>query len=352
MLFTAFAMAEKTEEATPRRLRKAREEGDAGVSAYAAQSVGFLAAAAVAPAAIQALADRSSAQLRAALAGAAHPDALRFDAWEIEVAVLGLALPVIVAAGATAAVVHLVQTGGVMATGKLAPRIDRLDPVGGFLKLFTMSRVFAVARALVAGALVGWLAWRGLLEHVADLAHVEGRTAWIGVFVREVAGGLVWKVGLLGIALGVVDLLVVRGAWLRRLRMSKDEVRREYKESEGDPQLKAARERAHHEMLAEATVQNVRTATVVVVNPTHAACALRYEETGGDEAPVVVAAGEGDLAARIRRAAEQYGVPVVQDVPLARALVELAVGDVIPEALYEAVAEVLRAIAGGDEKPG
>jgi type III secretion protein U len=95
-------------------------------------------------------------------------------------------------------------------------------------------------------------------------------------------------------------------------------------------------------MLAAATVGNVRHASVVVVNPTHVACALRYEEAEGDAAPVVVASGEGDLAQRIIRAAHDYGVPVVRDVPLARALIELEVGDAIPEALYEAVAEILR----------
>jgi type III secretion protein U len=124
--------------------------------------------------------------------------------------------------------------------------------------------------------------------------------------------------------------------------MSKDEVKREHKESEGDPQMKAARERAHKEVIAQATVANVRTASVVIVNPTHLATALRYDEKEGDEAPVVVASGDGDLAARIVRAAHDYGVPVVRDVPLARALAELEVGDAIPEALYEAVAEILR----------
>ena len=87
----------------------------------------------------------------------------------------------------------------------------------------------------------------------------------------------------------------------------------------------------------------VKEATVVVVNPTHLACALRYDEDGGDAAPVVLASGRGDLAAQIVRAAEAYGVPVLRDVPLARALIELEPGDVIPEALYEAVAEILKA---------
>ena len=151
--------------------------------------------------------------------------------------------------------------------------------------------------------------------------------------------------------------VVTRRSWKKRLRMSKDEVKREYKESEGDPQMKAARERAHHEMMASATIGNVRTASVVVVNPTHLACALRYQTTSDDEreadgAPVVVANGEGDLAQQIIRAARDYGIPVVRDVPLARALSELAVGDEIPEALYEAVAEILRAAWDEAAAPG
>jgi flagellar biosynthesis protein FlhB len=140
--------------------------------------------------------------------------------------------------------------------------------------------------------------------------------------------------------------------------MTKEEVKREHKEAEGDPEVKAARQRAHRDVLAAATIANVRNASVVVVNPTHLACALRYDEVDGDEAPVVVANGEGELADQIVRAAHDYGVPVLRDVPLARALRELEVGEAIPEALYEAVAEILReaweqaaADGGGRDKP-
>lgn len=335
-------MSDKTEEATPRRLRKAREEGDSGASAYAAQALAFVVAVALVPAAVRALATRSAGALRGAIAQAAHPEVGRVDAMELATTVLALTLPVLVAAGIAGAVAHVVQTGGAVAAKRLTPKLERLNPFAGFRNIFSTARLFAVVRALFAGVFVAWLAARGLGDHLVDLARLAGRVRWAGAVVAEVAGALAWRAALVGLALGVLDVVVTRGAWLRRLRMSKDEVRREHKDAEGDPQQKAARERAYHELLAQATIGNVRTASVVVVNPTHLACALRYDEKEGDEAPVVVASGEGDLARRIREAAEQWGIPVVHDVPLARALVELQPGEVIPEALYEAVAEVLR----------
>lgn len=336
-------MSDKTEDPTPRRLRKAREEGDSGASGHAAQAVAFVAAVAVAPSAVRALASRTSEDLRAAIGAASRPDlAVRFDVQSLGTTLVALSLPMLLAAGVAGAVAHVVQTGGGIATKKLAPKIERLNPAEGLRALFSSTRLFAVARSLVAGGIVAWIAWRALGDHVVDIARLAGRERSIGIVVGEVAGGVAWRAAIAGLALGAIDVLVTRRAWINKLRMSKDEVRREYKETEGDPQIKAARERAHRELLAQATIANVRSATVVVVNPEHIACALRYDEKEGDEAPVVVASGQGDLAARIIRAAHDYGVPVVRDVPLARALVELEVGDAIPEALYEAVAEILR----------
>jgi flagellar biosynthesis protein FlhB len=335
-------VSDKTEEATPRRLRKAREEGDSGASAYAAQAVAFVVAVALVPSAVRALAAWATDALRASIAAAATPGAARFDAESLATAVVALTFPVLVAAGIAGAVAHVVQTGGAVASTRLTPKLERLNPFMGFRNFFSATRLFAVVRALFAGVFVAWLAARGLGDHLVDLARLGGRLPWVSTVVAEIAGALAWRAALVGLALGVLDVVVTRGAWMRRLRMSKDEVKREHKDSEGDPQQKAARERAYHELLAQATIGNVRTATVVVVNPTHLACALRYDEKEGDEAPVVVASGEGELAQRIVAAATDWGIPVVRDVPLARALVELQPGDVIPEALYEAVAEVLR----------
>ena len=338
-------MSDKTEEATPRRLRKAREEGDSGSSAFAAQAVSFLVAVECAPPALRALATSTSDDVRRILARAGGLGALpAFDAASLAVPVIGFTLPVLVSAALAGAVVQAIQTGGVVASKRIGLRLDRLDPIAGLRGLVSGTRLFAVLRALVGATLVCGLAWSGIGHHVISFARLVGRPDWIEVVVREVGGDLAWRTALLGLALGAVDVLVVRRAWLRKLRMTKNEVKREHRESEGDPQIKAARDRAYRELAAQVSIAQVRNATVVVVNPTHLACALRYDPTRGDDAPVVVARGEGDLAARIVREAGQCGVPVLRDVPLARALVELEDGAAIPEELYDAVAEILREV--------
>ncbi len=340
---------DKTEDATPRRLRRAIEQGDSGVSAYAAQAVAFVAAAALAPSAVRALAARTHEDLRRAIARAAFSKVAGSDLAAVPAAALAtelvsLVVPLLAAVACVGAVAHLVQTGGLLALKRLTPDLERLNPVAGIKGLFSASRAFAVVRALLGGSLAAALAYAGLRDHVADVAHLAGHARSAGVLVAALTAGLAWRLALAGLLLAALDVAFTRRAWRRRLRMSKDEVRREYKDAEGDPQLKAARERAHAEMMAHATIANVRTASVVVVNPTHLACALRYDEKRGDEAPVVVANGEGDLAARIVQAAHDHVVPVLQDIPLAHALAELQTGDVIPEALYEAVAEILRLV--------
>ncbi|MFL5302434.1 MAG: EscU/YscU/HrcU family type III secretion system export apparatus switch protein, partial [Anaeromyxobacteraceae bacterium] len=145
-------------------------------------------------------------------------------------------------------------------------------------------------------------------------------------------------VGVALAAIGVADLLLARRTLLQRQRMTREEVARERREEDGDPRVVAERRRVHR---ALASAAPLRRATCVVVNPTHVAVALEHR-SGVDDAPQVLAKGVGDAAARLRAAARRAGIPIVEDVALARALYRLAdVGDAIPEELYDAVAAVL-----------
>jgi len=332
-------MSDKTEEATPKRLKKARAEGDSPVSAALSQSVGFMAALSVVGGVVTLATEQTSALLSLALRHPTEPA----SPTTIARIVLTISLPVVALAAAASCAASFVQTGANVSAKKLVPSLDRLNPFTGLKNLFSWQRIVGIARSLFAATLVSYYALRQLRAHAADFASAIGNARAAAVLAASVAGKVAWFAAAIGVSLGLLDLLLTRRAWFQRHRMSKDEVKREHRESEGDPALKAARRRAHQEALTGATLGALKTASVVIVNPTHLATALKYSEE--DElAPSVVAQGQGEMAKLIIEAARAYGVPVVRDVPVARALNELEVGDEIPEVLYEAVAEILREI--------
>src|SRR5262249_52515592 len=157
--------------------------------AYASQSVAFLAAVAVVPFAVRALVARASIDIRGAIEGAALPiSGAPFDAPAFATLVLSLVVPALAVIGLAGAAAHVVQTGGTVATGRLAPRLDRLDPLAGARALASGARIFAVGRALVAACAVAWLAYRDLADRIVDIARVAGRASWTAVVVADVAG--------------------------------------------------------------------------------------------------------------------------------------------------------------------
>lgn len=332
-------MSDKTEEPTARRLQKARAQGDSAVSASLGQGVGFVVVVALLPALLLALTHGTGAALRAALSG--EPQAPAAAAWLWA----SLCAPVLGGAAAVSVISGFIQTGGAFAASRFAPDFARIDPMSGLKGLFSAERAFSLLRSLAAALAVGWLGWGLFRDHLVDMVGTLGRTEAVASTAWWLGRRLLWGAALVSLLLGGVDYFFVRRAWLARHRMTKDEVRREYRESEGDPEVKAARKRAHQEALAGSMIANVKNATVLIVNPTHLATALHYDENE-DAAPTVVAHGEGDLAQRLIEAAHHYNVPVVRDVPVAHALRELELGEQIPEALYEAVAEVLRELLG------
>lgn len=330
-------MAEKTEDPTPRRLRKLRERGDVPISAALSQAFGFAVGVALLPSAAGAALGTLAGLLRTAVSGQLTPSTA------LAPLVLGLCVPLLAGVAGTSLLVGIAQSGGLFSLARLAPTFERLNLVAGLRSLLSGPRLFALCRALLASAVLAGFAFQVLRAGLARVAQASGDLGRVTSFAAQDALRLTRGMAALALALGVFDFLVSRRAFLKRNRMSRDEVRREHKESEGDPELKAARRRAHQELLTSASLHAVRNASVLIVNPTHLASALRYDEAE-DDAPRILAQGDGDLARRMIEAAHAYGVPVVQDIPLARALAELETGSEIPEALYEAVAEILRTL--------
>ena len=336
-------MSDKTEQPTARRLERALREGDVPVSHAVMQAIGMLVALALVPAALSATVARSIDMLRASLASAAEVSS-PIPPQNVALVAVELCGPLLLAVAAAVAVAGFVQSKGAFALRKISPDLSRMSPLSLLRGLASPQRAFAILRAMVTVVVVAWLVVHRFEVHILDLARTAGRIDAAIMVAGTLSLRIARDVLLVLMGLAVMDLLVTHRSWLSRLKMTKAEVKREHRESEGDPELRAARDRAHQELLTAATIGAVRDATVLIVNPVHLANALRYRGDE-DDAPTLIAKGQGDLARKMVEAAHAYGIPVVQDVTLARALSELTEGDAIPPGLYEAVAIILRDIA-------
>ncbi|MCA9603888.1 MAG: EscU/YscU/HrcU family type III secretion system export apparatus switch protein, partial [Myxococcales bacterium] len=252
--------------------------------------------------------------------------------------------PVLLVVALVAIVVTAVQTGPVFAIEAALPRLDRIDPVRGAKKLFSPAQGLEAIKGLVKLVLVVWVSVSFLDDAARGIAALALRTpSNIAPTAGMVLKGLLLRVGVAMLIVGAADAFYQRLRFRKDQRMTKDEVKREHRDSEGDPHAKQARDRVYRELVAQAALAEVRKADVLVVNPTHIAVALKYDEANEEGAPEILAKGEDVLARRMIEEARAAGVPVLRDVPLARALHELEEGQEIPEDLYEAVAIVLRA---------
>jgi flagellar biosynthetic protein FlhB len=257
------------------------------------------------------------------------------ETWLLSVAPLLLVLPVLgVGIG--------FAQGGIFSF-KAMIHFDALNPMAGVKKLFSMQAVVGLGRALAKVSLVGLLTWRGLLETATKLPQIDGSTdpramaAFMGQAILDV--GLPAAEVLL--VLAIADYAYQRWTFNKSSRMSKQEVKEENKQQEGDPMLKGQMRAKQRQMSKQRRqLEDVPNATVVVTNPTHFAVALQYDR--GMTSPKVVAVGADLIAQRIKKIAAEAGVPLVENVALARGLYKaVQVGDEIPVELYQAVAEVL-----------
>ncbi|WP_232630334.1 flagellar biosynthesis protein FlhB [Methylobacterium sp. Leaf118] len=247
---------------------------------------------------------------------------------------LGLALVAGLAAG-------FLQHRPILTAQSLAPQFSRISPMAGMKRLFGMEAWVnfgkGLAKITLVGVVAGAILWaeRGRAESLAQLELGAALAVTLALAVKMMGGMLaVYAV----IALG--DALYQRHRWRSRLRMSKEEMKQEHKETEGSPEVKGRQRQLRQAKAKKRMMAAVPTATVVVTNPTHFAVALRYE--AGMAAPVCVAKGVDSLALRIRAVAAEHGVPVLENPPLARALhATVEVDDEIPAEHYRAVAEVI-----------
>lgn len=338
--------SQKTEEPTQKRLDDARQEGRVVATREVASFLLLGMAALLCGGGLAASLHRLVMGLRRWLAGAhlAAADPAMLGGRLVDAlldAGLALALP-LGAAMILAAAASVAQHGLVWSPKALAPQFSRVSPLAGAKRLFSSASLAEFVRGLVKLTGVAAIAYVvGRDEAMTILASAELDAAGLLALTAHLAKRLLVAVAAFVAVLAVLDYLWQRHAFMKQMRMSRQEVLDEHKHSEGDPVIKQRLRslrmaRARRRMMAE-----VPKATVVITNPTHFAVALRYDPAEAP-APVVVAKGADRIALKIREAAKAHGVPLVENPPLARLLhAAVDIGQPIPPAQYQAVAEII-----------
>lgn len=273
-----------------------------------------------------------------------------FHLWDLEgglgrdlgAAVFRLLFPFLGLSVAGALMGNLIPKGLVLSLEPLRPQLSRINPVEGFRRLMSLGMLVELGKALIKVGIVasiGYLFLKGKVEQCAGLVDLSLEE--IGDFAGLSALRLMGQMAIGLLALALLEMLYHRWDYERKLRMTREELKEELKQYEGDPKVKGRVRAIHRKIVRHRMIPRVKEADVVVTNPTHLAIALAYKPLRM-KAPVVVAKGKGWLASKIRQAALEAGIPIVHNPPLAAVLYKsVEVGQQIPVELYRAVAEIL-----------
>jgi len=338
-------LQERTEEPTPRRREEARKRGQVArsreVASVAVLGSGLLAFVLTGGFMLTQVFAAYRYFLRLPLRTLSLPESVLVLKQSLRFGGLML-LPVLILLSLAAFLAHFLQTGGVVAWEALSPKLERIHPVEGFKRLFSLPALVELAKSLGKIVIISTVAWVVIRKHEQEMLALLGEDlVTVAQGLYHLSQDLVLKLLMALAALAVLDFFFQRWDLERKLRMTREELKEELKQTEGDPLVRARIRQLQREMARRRMMAEVPKADVVITNPQEIAVALRYE-IQEMPAPQVVAKGRGLLAQKIKEMAREHGVPVVEDPPLARLLyAQVEVGDFIPEDLYRAVAEIL-----------
>ncbi|HHT46172.1 MAG TPA: flagellar biosynthesis protein FlhB [Firmicutes bacterium] len=264
---------------------------------------------------------------------------------------LALVAPFLAAALFLGLLSNILQVGFLVSGETIKPQLNRINPAEGAKRILSRRALFELIKSLLKVSIIGVVSYLYLCSKLPDMLLLLGQEA--GVFTAtlyRILQGLALRVAVVFLFLALIDYLFQRQEFQKSLRMSRKEVRDEFKNLEGDPHLRARQRERQRAIVQQRSLEHVPEATVVITNPTHLAVALRYDEKE-DQAPVMVAKGAARIAERIREIAAKNNIPIIHDPPVARMLFEnVEPGEEIPEDLYRAVAEILALVYRLQEK--
>jgi flagellar biosynthetic protein FlhB len=348
---------EKTEKATPKRKRDARQKGQVfkSVEVITAFSLIVLFGALsifggeMATGIQRMMRSFFTAEIPETVDGAAVSRALGSAVTSF----LSIAAPMFIAAVLCGLVFNLVQVGFNFTSNAMAPRFDKISMLSGFKRIFSKRTLIDLVKAMIKIVLLGWVAYSEYQSRISSFPSLMGQDLKYAIpAAMDILISVAFKLGLAFAIFAPFDYMYQRWKYNKDLMMTKQEIREEYKQTEGNPQTKSRISQKQRQMSRMRMVQAVKEADVVITNPTHYAVALSYKEQK-HKAPVVVAKGKDYLAQRIKEEAKQNSIEIVENRPVAQSLYFFCeVGDEVPEDLYKAVAEILAYVYRLKKKAG
>jgi len=341
----AFEKDEKTEQATGRKLSKARQKGQVAKSKELPIAITLLATTfffvLYGPFLIKGM-SRMLREFFMLSKYEINPDSVEKLMIFATIESAKLLAPIMLLIIVVAVAVNVYMVGFMISWGALELKFAQLNPFTGYGKFFNKRSLVELLKSLFKIFVIGYLAYyvvKGKMAIITTLADQD--FVDIFAFFTRVLFELMWKISFLALIMALIDYIYQKYQFAEDMKMTKHEVKEERKQMEGDPKIKSRIRQIQRDMARQRMMDDVPQSDVVVTNPTHFAVALRYT-LGEDRAPVVVAKGQRLIALRIREIAKENGILIHEDPPIARSLFKTVdIGDEIPENLYKAVAEIL-----------
>lgn len=338
---------DKTEEPTPHRLKQARDKGQVAKSKEITTAFLLLSSYLLLRSMGNLIWQSLSDMMR--LIFEQIPNAKNFDYAFIanifiiagRAFVIALA-PIFGITFAVALVAEALQTGFVAAVDPLTPKLEKINPLAGFKRMFSMQGLVELFKSIIKIIIVIWITWEATKDDLPNVIGLINSKPFESLVIGgSIAFNIAIRVGIFYLMIAVLDYFYKRWEYLKGLKMTKQEIKEEYKQLEGDPQIKQRIRDLQRQVAQQRMMSSVPGADVVVTNPTHLAVALKYE-VPKMKAPTVLAKGQYIVAQEIKRIAQRHNIPVIENQPLARSIYKSTkVGGEIPQELYQAVAEVL-----------
>lgn len=341
-----FADSDKTEKATPRKLGKAREKGQVPRSKDVTLAITLVAITGV----LTVFGDKAFQELRdmmyiflhnyitTNISEASLSGIFKFAISNFLKVILVFIVPIMFFGVAGS----ILQTGFMHVTEPLKPKLEKISPIAGFKRMFSMRTIVELFKDIIVVSIVGFVGYNFFMSNYSDIVQLNNLIVnYIPHAYLSYVLDIFRRVSLIMIIIAVADFAYQKYKFNNDMKMTKQEVKDEFKQDEGDPEVKGKRKQRMREIISRTMMNKVPDATVVITNPTHIAVALKYEK-GVDKAPLVVAKGVDRTALKIKEIAKENDVPIIENKPLARLMFsKVEVDEAIPVDMYQAVAEIL-----------